>query len=123
MGFQMSNSGFFYGLTKGQETDLMVHDSMPDKPLICSIYLGQSSRSSLGLSGLRDLFFGKSNTKKLKIPDQTLAARELRLAKTLLKKGHIDSAVSSLKEIVKKYPETTAATESQLILTKQGNGA
>lgn len=39
---KMPNSGFVYGLAKGQETDLMVHDSMPDKPLICSIYLGRS---------------------------------------------------------------------------------
>ncbi len=39
---KMPNSGFVYGLAKGQETDLMVHDSMPEKPLICSIYLGRS---------------------------------------------------------------------------------
>jgi hypothetical protein len=39
---KMPSSGFVYGLAKGQETDLMIHDSMPDKPLICSIYLRRS---------------------------------------------------------------------------------
>ena len=35
---KMPNSGFVYGLVKGKETDLVVHDSMPDKPLIRAIY-------------------------------------------------------------------------------------
>ncbi len=39
---KMPSAGFVYGLAKGQETDLMVHDSMPDQPLICSIYLRRS---------------------------------------------------------------------------------
>jgi hypothetical protein len=118
--FQMTNSGHYYGLVKGQETDLMLLDSMPNDPLICSIYLGQSCHPSRGLSVLSSGFFRKSNTK---IPDQTLAARKLRMAKALLNKGHVDTAVRSLEEIVKKYPDTMAAAESQLLLSKHGNGS
>lgn len=118
--FQMTNSGHYYGLVKGQETDLMLLDSKPNDPLICAIYLGQSGHPSRGWSGLLSGFFRKSKTK---ISDQTLAARKLRLAKALLKKGHVDTAVKSLKEIVKQYPETTAAADSQLLLTKHGNGS
>lgn len=40
---KLPNSGFTYGLVKGQETDLMVHDSTPNHPLICSIYLNRPS--------------------------------------------------------------------------------
>jgi hypothetical protein len=40
---KLPNSGFVYGLVKGQETDLMVHDSTPKQPLICSIYLKRPS--------------------------------------------------------------------------------
>lgn len=39
---KLSNSGFVFGLAKGQETDLVVLESRPDKPLIRSVYLKRS---------------------------------------------------------------------------------
>jgi hypothetical protein len=39
---RLPNSGFTYGLAKDRETDLMVLDWVPDKPLIRSVYLGKS---------------------------------------------------------------------------------
>ena len=36
---RLPNSGFTYGLVKGQETDLVVLDYAPKKPLIRSVYL------------------------------------------------------------------------------------
>ena len=36
---RLPNSGFTYGLVKGQETEVRVSDASPDKPLICSMYL------------------------------------------------------------------------------------
>src|SRR5262249_54292925 len=38
---RLPNSGFTYGLVKGQETDLMVLEWAPKRPLIRSVYLGQ----------------------------------------------------------------------------------
>jgi len=38
---RLPNSGFTYGLAKGRETDLIVLDHAPDKPLIRSVYLGK----------------------------------------------------------------------------------
>lgn len=38
---KLPNSGYTYGLVKGQETELMVLDSSPDRPLIRSVYLGK----------------------------------------------------------------------------------
>ena len=38
---QMPNSGFTFGLKQDGPVDLMVHDSMPDKPLIRAVYLGR----------------------------------------------------------------------------------
>ena len=40
---KLPSSGFVYGLAKGQETDLMVHHLIPEKPLICAVYLGRSA--------------------------------------------------------------------------------
>ncbi|MBI1325187.1 hypothetical protein GC170_18640 [bacterium] len=37
---KLPNSGFVFGLVKGQPTDLIVHEWMPEKPLIRSVYLG-----------------------------------------------------------------------------------
>ena len=39
---RMPNSGFTFGLMKGGETDLVVLQSRPDKPLIRSVYLKSS---------------------------------------------------------------------------------
>ncbi|HSI65430.1 MAG TPA: hypothetical protein VLE43_20050 [Candidatus Saccharimonadia bacterium] len=39
---KLPNSGFTFGLVKGGETDLMVLESRPDKPLIRSVYLRRS---------------------------------------------------------------------------------
>jgi hypothetical protein len=39
---KLPNSGFTFGLMKGGETDLMVLESKPDKPLIRSVYLKRS---------------------------------------------------------------------------------
>jgi len=39
---KLPNSGFTFGLSKGRETDLMVLESSPDKPLILSIYQNRS---------------------------------------------------------------------------------
>jgi hypothetical protein len=39
---RLPNSGFVFGLKKGDQTDLMVHDSAPEKPLIRAVYLGRS---------------------------------------------------------------------------------
>lgn len=38
---KLPNSGFTYGIVKGKETDLVVLDSAPDKPLIRAVYLGR----------------------------------------------------------------------------------
>ena len=38
---KLPGSGFSSGLAKGHETDLIVHDSLPMKPLIKSVYLGR----------------------------------------------------------------------------------
>lgn len=38
---KLPNSGFTFGLQQGGEVDLMVLDSMPDKPLIRAVYLGR----------------------------------------------------------------------------------
>ncbi len=38
---KLPNSGFVFGLVKGQPTDLIVHEWMPEKPLIKSVYLGR----------------------------------------------------------------------------------
>ena len=39
---KMPNSGIVFGLVKGKEADVVVHASLPDKPLIRSVYLGRS---------------------------------------------------------------------------------
>jgi hypothetical protein len=39
---KLPNSGFTFGLAKGQETDLVVLESRPEKPLIRSVYLKRS---------------------------------------------------------------------------------
>lgn len=39
---KLPNSGFVFGLTQGAAVDLMVLDSMPDRPLIRAVYLGRS---------------------------------------------------------------------------------
>jgi hypothetical protein len=39
---KLPNSGFTFGLAKGSETDLVVLESRPDKPLIRTIYLKRS---------------------------------------------------------------------------------
>lgn len=39
---RLPNSGFTFGLAKGHETDLVVLESRPDKPLIRSVYLKRS---------------------------------------------------------------------------------
>ncbi len=38
---KLPNSGFVFGLVKGQPTDLIVHEWLPEKPLIRSVYLGR----------------------------------------------------------------------------------
>ena len=38
---RLPSSGFVYGLVKGKETDLVVLDSAPDRPLIRSVYINQ----------------------------------------------------------------------------------
>lgn len=38
---KLPNSGFVYNMTKGGETDLIVLDSAPDKPLLRAVYLGR----------------------------------------------------------------------------------
>jgi len=38
---KLPNSGFTYGLAKGQETDLMVLDTAPSRPLIKAIYINR----------------------------------------------------------------------------------
>ena len=38
---EAAESGFVFGLVKGQPTDLIVHEWMPEKPLIKSVYLGR----------------------------------------------------------------------------------
>lgn len=38
---KLPNSGFVFGLVKGQPADLIVHEWMPAKPLIRSVYLGR----------------------------------------------------------------------------------
>lgn len=39
---RLPHAGFVYGLVKGQQTDVMVLEWMPRKPLIRSVYLGQA---------------------------------------------------------------------------------
>ena len=38
---RLPNSGFTFGLVKGGQTDLMVLEWSPDRPLIRAIYLGR----------------------------------------------------------------------------------
>lgn len=38
---KLPNSGFVYGITEGGETDLIVLESAPDKPLLRAVYLGR----------------------------------------------------------------------------------
>ncbi|TLD68324.1 hypothetical protein FEM03_23260 [Phragmitibacter flavus] len=38
---KIPNSGFVFGLVKGRETDLMILESKPKKPLIKSVYCGK----------------------------------------------------------------------------------
>lgn len=39
---KLPNSGFVFGLVKGQPADLIVHEWLPDRPLIRSVYQGRS---------------------------------------------------------------------------------
>ena len=38
---KLPNSGFTYGIAKGKETDLVVLDAAPDKPLVRAVYMGR----------------------------------------------------------------------------------